>query len=96
MLDAAQPLLEHPNVGEIRQCGMILAIEMVADKQAMTSWDWKERRGIPVYRHALERGVLLRPIGNVVYFMPPYVINADEISLMTRVAVEGIDLAARD
>jgi adenosylmethionine-8-amino-7-oxononanoate aminotransferase len=95
MLEAAQSLLDHPHVGEIRQCGMILAIEMVADKRKMTSWGWKERRGIPVYRHALERGVLLRPIGNVVYFMPPYVIEAAEISLMTRVAAEGIDLAAR-
>ena len=59
-------------------------------------WDWQERRGLSVYRHALDKGVLLRPIGNVVYFMPPYVIDAGEIALMTEAAAEGIDLAARD
>ena len=40
-----------------------------------------------------ERGVLLRPIGNVVYFMPPYVITPAEIDLMVEVALEGIDRA---
>ena len=49
-------------------------------------------RGLP-RPSALERGVLLRPIGNVVYFMPPYVIAEDEIRLMVDVAREGIDLA---
>jgi adenosylmethionine-8-amino-7-oxononanoate aminotransferase len=96
MLEAVQPLRDHPHVGEIRQCGMILAIEMVADKRTMAGWDWQERRGLSVYRHALDKGVLLRPIGNVVYFMPPYVIDAGEIALMTEAAAEGIDLAARD
>jgi adenosylmethionine-8-amino-7-oxononanoate aminotransferase len=96
MGEAAEPLRDHPHVGEIRQCGMILAIEMVADKRTLAGWDWKERRGITVYRHALERGVLLRPIGNTVYFMPPYVIGASEIELMTRAAAEGIERAARD
>jgi adenosylmethionine-8-amino-7-oxononanoate aminotransferase len=37
--------------------------------------------------------VLLRPLGNVVYFMPPYVITEDEIALMARVASHGIDVA---
>jgi adenosylmethionine-8-amino-7-oxononanoate aminotransferase len=39
--------------------------------------------------------VLLRPLGNVVYFMPPYVITPDEISLLARVALDGIDQATR-
>jgi adenosylmethionine-8-amino-7-oxononanoate aminotransferase len=86
----------HPHVGEIRQTGMILAMEMVADRDRMTPYDWKERRGIRVYQHALERGVLLRPIGNVVYFMPPYVINEAEIGLMAEAAIGGIDQAVRE
>lgn len=94
--EAAQPLAEHPHVGELRQCGMILAVEMVADRDSMRPYDWRERRGIAVYRHALERGVLLRPIGNVVYFMPPYVIQPDEIRQMVAAAADGIDLATRD
>jgi len=48
-----------------------------------------------VYRHALSRGVLLRPLGNVVYFMPPYVITPEQIRFMVEVAAEGVELAAR-
>lgn len=94
MRDAVTPLQDHPNVGEIRQTGMILAIEMVADRERMTSWDWRERRGLRVYEHGLANGVLLRPIGNVVYFMPPYVIGESEIGQMAEVAMGGIDRAS--
>jgi adenosylmethionine-8-amino-7-oxononanoate aminotransferase len=96
MRAAVASLEEHPHVGEIRQTGMILAMEMVADRDTMTPYDWKERRGIRVYRHALDQGVLLRPIGNVVYFMPPYVINEAEIALMAEAAIGGIERAVRD
>ena len=93
MAEAAAPLVDHPHVSEVRQTGMILAIEMVKDKSAREAYDWRERRGLMVYRHGLKRGVLLRPLGNVVYFMPPYVITADEIEFMATVAKEGIALA---
>ena len=89
-------LAEHPQIGDVRQRGMILALEMVRDKASKTPYDWRERRGLRVYRHALARGVLLRPLGNVIYFMPPYVIEEDEIALMAEVAREGIELATRD
>jgi adenosylmethionine-8-amino-7-oxononanoate aminotransferase len=89
----ARDLSDHPHVAEVRQHGMIVAIEMVRDKRTREPFDWRERRGLLVYQHALERGVLLRPIGNVVYFMPPYVIAEEEIRLMIQVAREGIDIA---
>ncbi len=95
MRRAVRPLEAHPHVGEIRQCGMILAIEMVQARSSMTPYDWRERRGMVVYQHALEHGVLLRPIGNVVYFMPPYVINEQEIEHLAEVAAAGIDRATR-
>ena len=38
---------------------------------------------------------MLRPIGNIIYFMPPYVINTDEIKQLASVAMAGIDLATR-
>jgi adenosylmethionine-8-amino-7-oxononanoate aminotransferase len=87
---------DHPHVAEVRQRGMILAIEMVLDKAQRRPYPWQERRGLRVYRHALERGLLLRPIGNVIYFMPPYVVTPDEIELMVKVAREGIELATCD
>ncbi len=89
----ARALEDHPHVAEVRQRGMIVAIEMVLEKAGRTPYPWQERRGLAVYRHALERGVLLRPVGNVVYFMPPYVITPEEIDLMVDVAREGIGLA---
>ncbi|HEV2212804.1 MAG TPA: aminotransferase class III-fold pyridoxal phosphate-dependent enzyme, partial [Gammaproteobacteria bacterium] len=93
---AAAPLADHPQVAEVRQTGMILAIEMVKDKKRRTPYDWRERRGLKVYQHGLKRGVLLRPVGNVIYFMPPYVISPAEIDFMAQVAAEGIALATAD
>jgi adenosylmethionine-8-amino-7-oxononanoate aminotransferase len=96
MAASVAELTDHPHVGEIRQRGMILAIEMVQNKATKTSYDWRERRGLRVYRHALEQGVLLRPLGNVIYFMPPYIINEAEIAQMAAVARDGIRLATVD
>jgi adenosylmethionine-8-amino-7-oxononanoate aminotransferase len=93
---AVAELEDHPHVGEIRQHGMILAIEMVRSRAGCVSFPWQERRGLRVYRHALESGVLLRPIGNVVYFMPPYVIDEAQVELMARTAMAGIERASRD
>ena len=87
---------DHPHVGDVRQHGMVVAIEMVKDKKTKTPYDWKERRGLRVYQHGLKNGVLLRPLGNVVYFMPPYVITEDEINKMAQTAFDGINLATKD
>jgi adenosylmethionine---8-amino-7-oxononanoate aminotransferase len=89
----ARELETHPHVAEVRQRGMIVAAELTADKASRRPYPWQERRGLSVYRHALSRGVLLRPIGNVVYFMPPYVVTPEEIDLMVEVAGEGIERA---
>lgn len=96
MGEAVAAIAEHAHVGEVRQHGMILAIEMVRDRRTREPFDWRERRGLRVYRHALERGVLLRPLGPVVYFMPPYIVTEEEIALMARVAHESIDRATCD
>ena len=93
---AVADLEDHPHVAEIRQHGMVLAIEMVKNKQMREAYDWKERRGLKVYEHGLKNNVSLRPIGNVVYFIPPYIINNDEIDLMARAAIEGINIATAD
>lgn len=89
-------LEDHPHVAEIRQTGMILAIECVKHKNPRTPYPWAERRGRRAYRYALSRGVLLRPLGDVLYFMPPYVITPDEIHWMAEVAKEAITVATRE
>ncbi|HXR64190.1 MAG TPA: adenosylmethionine--8-amino-7-oxononanoate transaminase [Rudaea sp.] len=87
---------DHPHVGEVRQTGMIAALELVRDKAARAPFPALERRGLRAYLHALEHGVLLRPLGNVIYFMPPYVITPDEIDRMVDVAATAIAHALRE
>lgn len=93
LAQAAAPLAEHPHVAEVRQTGMILAVEMVKEKKTREPFPWQERRGLEVYRYALDHGVLLRPLGDVIYFMPPYVIVPEEIDWLAKVALEGIERA---
>jgi adenosylmethionine-8-amino-7-oxononanoate aminotransferase len=93
---AAATMLDLPHVAEVRQRGMILAVEMVKDRKSRQPYAWQERRGLSVYRYGLAHGVLLRPLGNVVYFMPPYVITTEELDRLCAVASAGIDHATRD
>ena len=90
---ALAPLSAHANVADVRQTGMIAAVELVQDRRTRTPFPAHERRGLRVYRYALEHGALLRPLGNVVYFMPPFCITPDEIDRMVEVAVQGIERA---
>lgn len=95
MRKATAHLSDHPHVAEVRQTGMVLAIELVQDKASKTPYPWQQRRGLAVYQHALERGALLRPLGNVVYFLPPYIITPEQIDFLAEVATEGIDRATQ-
>ena len=93
MYQLTQDLNDHTHVAEVRQYGMILAIELIKDKQERIPYPWQERRGLRVYQYALSQGVLLRPLGNVIYLMPPYVITPEEIARVVRVAGDGINEA---
>ncbi len=73
------------NVKEVRQTGMVVAIELKGYKP-------EERIGLKVYQYGLNNGVLLRPLGHIVYFMPPYIITYDEIDKMIDTAYEAIKL----
>ena len=81
--DKIQKFKNLKNVKEIRQTGMITAIEMI-------DYPFEKRAGLEVYKYGLKNGVLLRPLGNVIYFMPPYTIKYKEIDKMIEVAFEGI------
>jgi adenosylmethionine-8-amino-7-oxononanoate aminotransferase len=94
MTEVLQRFRTHPHVADVRQTGMIAAIEMVKSRKTREAFPWQERRGLRVYQYALDHGALLRPLGNVIYFMPPYVISEEEIDLLAEVAWEGITLAA--
>ena len=93
---ACELLGDLPHVAELRQAGMIVAAELAQDGDRRRPFAWQERRGLRVYRHGLEHEALLRPIGNVVYFMPPYVITPDEIDLLVATARDAILAATAD
>ncbi|MBE0599039.1 MAG: adenosylmethionine--8-amino-7-oxononanoate transaminase [Desulfuromonadales bacterium] len=82
-----------PHVGEFRRCGMVAAVELVQDKNGKIPFPWQERRGLQVYRQALRRGALLRPLGNVIYFMPPLSISEEELQTLLDIAFEAIAAA---
>jgi len=88
IMEKLKKFLALENVKEIRQQGMVTAIEL-------KGYDATERVGIKIYEHALQQGVLLRPLGHVIYFMPPYVISYEEIDKMIEVAYEGIEQVRR-
>lgn len=90
---ACQRLDDHPHLSEVRQTGMILAVDLLLDRKKRLPYPWQERRGYRAYRKALELGVLLRPLGNVLYFMPPYVVTPEEIDLMVTVAEKAVQQA---
>lgn len=79
-----------PNVGDIRSLGMITAIELVKNKETKESFPWQDRVGYQIYKIALDKGLLLRPIGNVLYFLPPYIITDEEVEEMVDLAYESI------
>jgi adenosylmethionine-8-amino-7-oxononanoate aminotransferase len=72
-------IAELPRVGDARQRGLIGAIELVADKQTSEPLPSAERWGNRVCLAAREHGVMLRPLGNVIVWMPPLAISLDEI-----------------
>jgi adenosylmethionine-8-amino-7-oxononanoate aminotransferase len=78
-------LRNSPAVGDVRQIGTVAAIELKADDAGYFS-QLRPR----LYRFFLEQGVLLRPLGNVIYVMPPYVITMEELDWVYRVIEEGI------
>ncbi|WP_243547319.1 adenosylmethionine--8-amino-7-oxononanoate transaminase [Pseudodesulfovibrio tunisiensis] len=80
----------HPNVGEIRSLGFICAVELVSDPATKEPFDWKARTGYQIYRKAVERGALLRNLGDVVYFLPPYVITEEQIDELADIAIASV------
>lgn len=78
------------HVQDIRSTGWITAVELAADPERKIPFDWKARTGFRIYREALERGAWLRNLGDIVYFMPPYVITLPEIDKLTDIALDAV------
>lgn len=83
-----EKFLPLKNVGEVRSIGLINAIELVKDKDTKEPLDYTKRTGYQIYKKALEKGVILRPLGDVIYFNPPLIIEESDMDFVTDVALE--------
>lgn len=85
-----QRLWRLPQVGDIRQVGLVAGIELVKDWKTRASFELRERAGIRVCEEMARQGVLTRPIGNVVVLMPPYCTTLPQLRQMVRSLEHGI------
>ncbi len=83
MLEKLKEFEKLENVQEIRQTGMVSVVEL-------KGYASEERIGLKVHQYCLDKGVLIRPLGHVVYFMPPYVISYEEIDKMMDTTLDAI------
>ncbi|MGC2063895.1 MAG: adenosylmethionine--8-amino-7-oxononanoate transaminase [Thermodesulfovibrionales bacterium] len=80
--------LDH--VGNVRYRGLMAGIELVRDKETKEPYAWEEKMGWQVALKAREKGVLIRPLGNVIVLMPPLSINQEDLAWMLVVIRESI------
>ena len=85
-----KPIWVEKHVGDIRQVGLIAGIELVRDWQTREPFDLRERAGIRVCEAMARRGVLTRPIGNVVVLMPPYCTSPPQLRRMVSALHDSI------
>ncbi|MFJ7951879.1 adenosylmethionine--8-amino-7-oxononanoate transaminase [Lysinibacillus sp. NPDC096418] len=88
---ATEAFSHLPYVGEYRQVGLVGAIELVANRETKDPLPSEERIGYQIYKRALAKGLLIRPLGNILYFMPPYVITDDEMRFMIKTTKETME-----
>jgi adenosylmethionine-8-amino-7-oxononanoate aminotransferase len=85
-----QTLWSLPNVGDIRQIGLVAGIELVKNWRTREPFDLRERAGIRVCEAMAARSVLTRPIGNVIVLMPPYCTTATQLKKIVAATRESI------
>jgi len=93
MATLAAQIGAHRHVADTRQTGMVVAFELTRDGDKAKPFDPALRIGLRAYRHAVARGVLLRPLGDILYWMPPYCIDDAQLQLLAEVTAEAIEVA---
>ena len=86
-------LADHPHVAEVRQRGIMVGIELVADRNSLLPFETEHRLGHRVTLAARERGVILRPLGDVIVLMPAPAMPLNLVERLCDVALESIDVA---
>jgi adenosylmethionine-8-amino-7-oxononanoate aminotransferase len=90
LTEALRPIAELPHVGQIRQCGLMVGIELVKNRAMRTPYPIGRRLGYRVCREARRRGLLLRPLGDVIVLMPPLSTTRSVIRRMAEIVGRSI------
>ena len=101
ILEALEPKINHlqarlkpfeslEHVGDVRQCGLIAAVELVKDKTTKEPYPWEERVGIQVCLEARKRGLLIRPLGHIIVIMPPLIIENNDLDKLLDIIYKSI------
>jgi adenosylmethionine-8-amino-7-oxononanoate aminotransferase len=85
-----QSLWRLPAVGDIRQVGLVAGVELVKNWRTREPFDWRERAGIRVCEAMARRGVLTRPVGNVIVLMPPYCTTRRQLQRMIAALADSV------
>jgi adenosylmethionine---8-amino-7-oxononanoate aminotransferase len=88
---ALAPLRGHPHVGEVRQRGLMVGIELVADRETRAPYPAGERLGWQVTERARQEGVVIRPLSDVVVLMPPLAMPPEDLERLAAVTIRAID-----
>ena len=86
-----EPLGSHAHVAEIRQRGMMIGIELVRERSPKTPFDPSERIGHRVILEARRKGVVIRPLGDVIVLMPPLAMSIEDLERLVSVTSDAID-----
>ena len=93
MQELLYPFREHPSVGDVRQAGWIGIIELVREKKGKIPYPLSEKKGIAVCREAGRRGLLIRPLGNVIAVVPPLCTSSAELRAMLEILMKSVEAA---
>ncbi|MCM8819525.1 MAG: adenosylmethionine--8-amino-7-oxononanoate transaminase, partial [Candidatus Omnitrophica bacterium] len=77
-------------VGDVRTIGLIGAIELVKDKDKKIPFSFEERIGFRIYKEAFKKGLILRPLGNVIYFFFPLCISKNQLEYILSITYQLI------
>lgn len=89
--DKLAVIADHPHVGDVRQKGLMIGIELVEDKATKKSFPPEKRMGHQVTLEARKRGMITRPLSDVLIFMPPLASTPEELTAMTKILIESIN-----
>jgi adenosylmethionine-8-amino-7-oxononanoate aminotransferase len=87
------PLAGHAHVSDIRLRGMMGGVELVKNKKTDEPYPYEKKMGYKVCAEAKKRGVLMRPLGNVIVLMPPLAISKKDLKFLATVIQESVESA---